>query len=383
MPDRSVNSGRGHGSHYNDNQIYYSQHSNAQAYGMDPSEPRSINLQPPVYSQSGSNPLSDPGYYSNPRAHHRGHFTHAPKNTADVRDPRRRSDPRSAPDPRISQTLTSNVYGVSSRTFPTRYGSSDQGVSYEPRSAPQFYPPGHEEPISHLQPGVSGPLPHAPRTTGGFVIGQAPNYGTSMNQLSAMMGDMSMSSSISPAPSRTPTQIISTDNTSQSRLDPGYKRRARNFFTRGRVFSVLWHENPGSVTKTNATSVYETAYGEQVFSRIRRMVVIKEYDHCAWCFAIYTYRQKGVAKNAADASKHAIIYTQGTRPVRAHGEPPMLPEALEVQTHNLEHRLDPMSRLNFGKLFTVEHNVKVLHIGKIAERSMDAFLDYARCELAV
>lgn len=62
----------------------------------------------------------------------------------------------------------------------------------------------------------------------------------------------------------------------------------------------------------------------------------------------------------------------------APGEPQMSKAPIEVRPDSVDQRLDPMSRLNFRKLFTVEHNVKVLPVGKVTERSMPAFLDYAR-----
>lgn len=97
--------------------------------------------------------------------------------------------------------------------------------------------------------------------------------------------------------------------------------------------------------------------------------------------AIYTYQGRGVSKSAADATKHAIVYMEGSQPVARASEPRMLSKPLEVRPDTADHRLSPMSRLNFGKLFTVEHNVKVLPVGKITERSMPDFLAYARSEI--
>jgi hypothetical protein len=61
----------------------------------------------------------------------------------------------------------------------------------------------------------------------------------------------------------------------------------------------------------------------------------------------------------------------------------MTKEPLEVTPATFDQRLDPMSRLNFGKIYTVEHNVKVLPVGKISERSMPKFLSYAKRECEV
>ena len=93
-----------------------------------------------------------------------------------------------------------------------------------------------------------------------------------------------------------------------------------------------------------------------------------------------TYSRKGVAKTGVDASKHAIIHMQGTEPQLGSGEPHMTKGPLEVAPASPDQKLDYMSRLNFGKIYTVEHNVKVLPVGKITERSMPRFQNYATSE---
>jgi hypothetical protein len=99
--------------------------------------------------------------------------------------------------------------------------------------------------------------------------------------------------------------------------------------------------------------------------------------------AITTYNGRGVAKRGVDPDKHAIVYMRGTTPTPGAGEPRMVKEPLEVVPENLGENLDYMSRLNFSKIYTVEHNVKVLPIGRISSRSMTRFREYARYELAL
>lgn len=84
-----------------------------------------------------------------------------------------------------------------------------------------------------------------------------------------------------------------------------------------------------------------------------------------------------------DPSKHAVIYMQGTEPQVGSSEPHMTKEPLEVAPASPDQKLDFMSRLNFGKVYTVEHNVKVLPVGKITERSMPRFQSYAKNEFNI
>ncbi|KAJ5928614.1 hypothetical protein N7466_007570 [Penicillium verhagenii] len=172
-------------------------------------------------------------------------------------------------------------------------------------------------------------------------------------------------------------------------LDPRYKRQSdpRKFFRVGRVFAMLWHENAGlhgtimSQRGSNLGRDYTKGkYQEPIYSSIRRMVVIKEQKGCSWCLPITTYSGQGVAKSGVDRNKHTVVYMRGCHPVTKVNEPKMTKEPLEVEPAKPDQKLDPMSRLNFGKVYTVEHNVKVLPVGRITEGSLAKFLEYTKAE---
>lgn len=95
---------------------------------------------------------------------------------------------------------------------------------------------------------------------------------------------------------------------------------------------------------------------------------------------ITTYSGQGVAKSGVDRSKHATVYMRGGRPGTKAGEPKMPKEPLEVEPARPDQKLDPMSRLNFGKVYTVEHNVKILPVGRVTEASMAKFSAYIKAE---
>ena len=94
---------------------------------------------------------------------------------------------------------------------------------------------------------------------------------------------------------------------------------------------------------------------------------------------VHTYSRLGVAKASVDPSKHAIIYIKGTRPAYGPNEPKMTKDPLEVTPEPYQ-KLHMMSRLNFGKIYTVEHNQRVLPVGNISEESMAKFHLYAKRE---
>jgi hypothetical protein len=54
----------------------------------------------------------------------------------------------------------------------------------------------------------------------------------------------------------------------------------------------------------------------------------------------------------------------------------IIKEPLEVTPDSSREKLHPLSRLNFSKVYTVEHNVKVKSIGRISRKSMLNFKIY-------
>ncbi|KAJ5384065.1 hypothetical protein N7517_001976 [Penicillium concentricum] len=172
-----------------------------------------------------------------------------------------------------------------------------------------------------------------------------------------------------------PAYVIPSSNGGRETLDPRYKRQSdpRRFFRVGRVFSMLWHENAGwhgtvlskKVSHSSSSPFTRGKYQEPIYSSIRRMIVVKEQRGCCW--PITTYSGQGVAKAGIDRSKHVVLHMRGDRPRIVQAEPRMAKEPLEVDPARPDQKQDCMSRVNFGKVYTVEHNVKVLPIGKITE----------------
>jgi hypothetical protein len=158
-------------------------------------------------------------------------------------------------------------------------------------------------------------------------------------------------------------------------LDPNYSKRrdARRFFSIGRVFALIWHE-PAGGDRGAATSFR----GENVYTSVRRMVVVRELHGACWAIPIYTYGNKGVEKRGFDHTDirgHAVIYMTGKSPYTPSTEPRMSKNPIEVDPANNQ-ELERMSRVNFTKVHTVEHEVKVLHIGRVSQRSMPDFEKY-------
>jgi hypothetical protein len=94
---------------------------------------------------------------------------------------------------------------------------------------------------------------------------------------------------------------------------------------------------------------------------------------------ILTYGGRGLLKPGAHPEDHAVIYSsESGGPYLQDGEQIGM-KAVEVKIKDQSNKLDPLSRLNYAKLFTIEHNVKVFWIGRLAkEYEQQVVTDY-RC----
>ncbi|KAI5362499.1 hypothetical protein Slin15195_G061560 [Septoria linicola] len=174
------------------------------------------------------------------------------------------------------------------------------------------------------------------------------------------------------------------------KLFPGFAIRVpgRKFFVVGRVFLVLWVE-PAGDSHSDITTMTETVdpgtttsrWNERVFSKVRRFVVIREgTDYCS-ALPIMTYGGKGVGKAGIIKSDHAIIFTDAEptplpNESRQPHEQGMRATAIRVTAVNKpREKLDPVSRINFAKIHTIQHNIKVKDFGMVHPRCKAALMD--------
>ena len=89
---------------------------------------------------------------------------------------------------------------------------------------------------------------------------------------------------------------------------------------------------------------------------------------------ILTYQYQATKKRGVKHADHAIIYTGTRPPERLHGEESLGKGPIQVEPRTPRDKLEPESRINYAKIYTVEHNVKVLFVGRIAGNSERRFM---------
>lgn len=140
--------------------------------------------------------------------------------------------------------------------------------------------------------------------------------------------------------------------------------KPQHFFKIGRVFMTLWSEPAGSTVRSGL-HISTSSVGGRIFSETRRFVVVHEGSGYSLCCAFQTYRKRGTTKSHLSLENHATVYVSGS-------EPKLLPQeqapgmgSFPIVLGDKSVTIDPSSRLNFGKVYTVEHNIKVRNVGKI------------------
>lgn len=139
---------------------------------------------------------------------------------------------------------------------------------------------------------------------------------------------------------------------------------------------MLWTEPAGQpMGKTRGSTHYSVVrFQEGAWSEIRRFVVIQNKGTFSQCIPIQTYRGQGATKPGLIVGDHALIYT-GQRPHLFEGEEAMNKHPIRVDAVYKE-GLDVASRINFGKPYAVEHNVKLAEIGMICNEHQHLLVAY-------
>ncbi|KAG7141428.1 hypothetical protein HYQ45_001990 [Verticillium longisporum] len=150
-------------------------------------------------------------------------------------------------------------------------------------------------------------------------------------------------------------------------LDKRYKVHKSKYFQVGEVFKVLWPEPMGVMAGAPTLSdrdALRDRYGGLVHVGFRRFIVIATDEGHSTCVPILTYGGQGCRKKGVKPRHHGIIYTS-KEPLMLEGEPTLgaPPARMEVTTKG--EKLSKSSRANYSKMMTVEHNVKVMFIGRI------------------
>jgi hypothetical protein len=161
-------------------------------------------------------------------------------------------------------------------------------------------------------------------------------------------------------------------------LYSGHSGKPSMFFKVGRVFEMLWPDivGDGATQVTSLEQSDQPATSRVISSKVRRFVIIRENrDYCS-ALPVATYGKQGVGKPGVVKSEHCVIYTGSQPPQISQQEIPSMEEgamrtpALKLDPSDPTEKLDPMSRVDFGKVYTIAHAVMVKSLGSLGSRSI-------------
>jgi hypothetical protein len=112
------------------------------------------------------------------------------------------------------------------------------------------------------------------------------------------------------------------------------------------------------------------------FTEPARFVVVKPRKEYSYCLRISTYSNRGTTKPGVNPNEHAPVVRQGYGPYVLPGEQG-LKEPIEIKLENEQIDISPVSRINFGKVYPIEHNVKVKNIGRVVGTSVKRLEHYS------
>ena len=178
---------------------------------------------------------------------------------------------------------------------------------------------------------------------------------------------------------RDPRHVAGTTGDTE-RFDKNYRVRNtdyKKFFSPGRVFSTLWTDAFSVQTNDSENkqwaSVTYVVFGQQVHSKIRRFVVVKQEDLYCTCLPVTTYDGRGYTKRGIKIEDHGLIYSSKDAPPRVKG---MDKESLRVVLSPKAEKIVNPSYINYGRAYTVETNVKVRDVGELDSSSRRRLVKY-------
>ncbi|KAK5742064.1 hypothetical protein LTR17_003572 [Elasticomyces elasticus] len=158
-------------------------------------------------------------------------------------------------------------------------------------------------------------------------------------------------------------------------LDPAFKMRQdpKRFFVVGKVFRSVWSEQAefrGRPDSSASEGWSQDSFGLWVFTKMRLFVVVDASERSCTALAITSYNGQGVDKVGVNASDHCIVHTGRTVPSAPEASGNMMqPNAIWVDQDSID-KLDPMSRLDLRKPYTLHHTLRVKPFGKVNRASV-------------
>lgn len=270
--------------------------------------------------------------------------------------------------------------------------------------------PNENQNIGNMSP----PAPPSPlaqrsrRESAAFSVGSASydrrgQWGPSLADVDSMSREMPVHVSGGGIPE---TVWEKVDEDIRHDIDDSYKvYRGKHWidkvFCPGSVIAVFWHESYGnqnlppklaalpqklqSAVKVGPGWITECK-GETIFSHVKRWIITQQRPAFSIGIPISSYGGKGLTmKNLpqTELMAHTIVYALGKQPILLKDEikPEKGPICVQITCDDSSQTLTKSSRLYYAKPQSIDHNIKVKHLGYVVRQHQDRLLEDFRQEL--
>jgi hypothetical protein len=164
--------------------------------------------------------------------------------------------------------------------------------------------------------------------------------------------------------------------------------KPKRFFSIGRIFKAVWFE-PGPATAEPTTDDPEEwssrcpgFHGEKPLARFRWFVVVRRRLHHSLCFSVTTFSRgkSGGSGGAGRSRPYAVLHNSNVKPPRPYDEEEITRDPIAVIIEDDELYISPIARLDCGRIYTVEDNLRVSKVGRVHPDSLSALEEcYKEC----
>jgi hypothetical protein len=146
------------------------------------------------------------------------------------------------------------------------------------------------------------------------------------------------------------------------KLDFEDVRKPRVFFKLGRVFITPW--------------CWPEDHTGQLLTKTAKFIVVKATARSSICVCINSRSEQTNTTLGMAGNHHAALILQGAIVTHHEQGEALTKDPIEMKIENDTLHIDPISRVDFTKLYTVEHNVKVQNLGRVVGPSVARLKHY-------
>jgi len=161
--------------------------------------------------------------------------------------------------------------------------------------------------------------------------------------------------------------------------------KAKRFFCTGRIFATVWFEpSTEDVVQQQPkprmwSSDCPAFHGQRPVAKIRWFVVVKRRLYHSLCFTVTTYAGKGASRTSRSrAGDHAVLFRANVQPEPPYDDEDITRDPIAIIIEDAEYYISPIARLDCGRIYTVEDNLKVAKVGRVHPNSLSSLEQYYR-----